>query len=127
MYNVGDNVFVFSDKAWRRARVLLLKKRGWHLLVTDNGKEVNRQEYDICRNSRHVFDVLVSAGLILVAKPNTESDEAYIQSFLDAKNCCAEAAYWYLRLMNGDRESCDKLNLLWQSYEVDVQLQSLPH
>lgn len=47
MYDAGDQVFLADDTDWVSARVLLVKKQGWRLVVTDRGKELNRQPRDL--------------------------------------------------------------------------------
>ena len=47
MYDAGDQVFLSDDADWMSARVLLVKKQGWRLVVTDHGQELNRHPCDL--------------------------------------------------------------------------------
>jgi len=125
VYEVGSKVFVFSGMVWQSARVLLHKKSGWHLLVTEHGKEINRQAFGIQATPGHVFNRLVTDGLIIVL--GTKEDSLLLE-IAKAKCLFASAAWWFVRLSDGDENVLRKLADLWDKYDIiDEELQSIPH
>lgn len=124
MFEVGSEGFVYDDEGWCSARVLLCKKGGWHLLVTENGNEINRQAGRMYETPRAVFDYLVTRAIVRSVLFKGDSITPSIQQ---GKCYCSAAAFWFLKLSGCNGESLKKLHDLWTICENNAEFQSVSY
>lgn len=129
MHPVGSKVFVWHDDDWRQATVRIHKKQGWHLLVTDQGKEINRQTREIYETPLKVLDYLLQRGMYkamnasdLLWKPELSSGsfDRYNAAMRDAKAWCVFAALVFLRLEGISEDGRKRLARVVTLYDQDA-------